>query len=81
MWKETKMKNLTSFAAAALIVISSVQLAAAAPRHHPTTSDRAAVHQHDRNRNAFAYWPSEQPDWRDPVPTNYSGGYSAPAGR
>ena len=76
-----KMNNATSYAAAALIVISSVQLAAAAPRHHQTTTDRVAVHQQNRNSDAFAYWPSEQQNWRDPGPAIYSGGYSAPAGR
>jgi hypothetical protein len=75
------MNNVMSCAAATLIVISSVQLATAAPRHHQTTTDRVAVHQQNRNSDAFAYWSSEQQNWRDPAPATYSGGYSAPAGR
>jgi opacity protein-like surface antigen len=75
------MKNLASFAAAALIVISSAQLAAAAPRHHELKTDRVTAQQQNRNRDAYASWPSEQQDWRDPGPSNYPGGYSAPAGR
>jgi opacity protein-like surface antigen len=75
------MKTLTSLAAASLIVISSVQLAAAAPRQHQTKADRATIQQQSRTSDAYAYWPSEQPTWRAPGPTNYSGGFSAPAGR
>ena len=81
MWKETKMKALTSFAAAALIVISSAQLAAAAPRHHEARTDRVTAQQQNRNRDAYAAWPAEQQEWRDAGPANYPGGYSAPAGR
>jgi len=75
------MNNVMSYAAAALLVISSVQLATAAPRHHQTTTDRVAADQQKRNSDAFAYWPSEQQNWRDQAPAIYSGGYSAPAGR
>jgi hypothetical protein len=76
-----KMNKVKSYAAAGLIVISSVQFATAAPRHHQTTTDRVAVRQQNRTGDAFAYWPSEQQNWRDPAPAIYSGGYSAPAGR
>ena len=75
------MRNLASFAAATLMAISSVQIATAAPRHHQINTDRAAVQQQNRNSDAFAYWPSEQQNWRDGSPAIYSGGYSAPAGR
>jgi hypothetical protein len=57
-----------------------VQLAAAASKHHQSTAQQTAVQQQRNNADAYASWPAGRAGVYEPGP-NYSGGYSAPAGR
>jgi hypothetical protein len=71
-------KTILTILGAALIAAATVQFAAAAERHHARKADRLAAPANEQLRNSNAAWPAQQvqPDW-----SNYSGGYSAPAGR
>jgi hypothetical protein len=70
----TMSKTILTALGVVLIIASTVQFAAAAERHHVRKPVRATMSEQVRNANNAIAAPAA-------LPSYYSGGYSAPAGR